>query len=81
MNLEQAITKRIYNLCEAKNITPNKLANMAGISSSTLKSIFYSKSKNTGLRTILELCQALDITVFDFFDDPIFIDKELEGTY
>lgn len=51
------------------------------MSSSTLKSIFYSKNKNTGLRTILELCQALDITVFDFFDDTIFMDKELEGTY
>ena len=29
MKLEEAITKRIYNLCNERNIAPNKLAAMA----------------------------------------------------
>lgn len=81
MVLEEAITKRIYALCEENNISPNKLANMSGMPAGSLKSIFYGKSKNPGTRTILDLCQALNITLYDFFNDELFKDKNLEGTY
>ena len=81
MKLEEAITKRIYALCDERGITPNKLADLAGMPAGSLKSIFYGKSKNPGTRTLLDLCQALDITLFDFFDDKLFKDKDLEGTY
>ena len=81
MKLEEAITKRIYTLCDQRGITPNKLANMAGMPAGSLKSIFYGKSKNTGTRTLLDICQALDISLYDFFDDNLFKDKNLEGTY
>ncbi len=81
MKLEEAITKRIYDLCEERNITPNKLATMAGLPSATVRCIFYGKSKNPGTRTLLDLCQALGITLFDFFDDPLFKTSDLEGSY
>lgn len=81
MKLEEAITKRIYALCEARGITANKLATLSGMPAGSLKSIFYGKSKNPGTRTILDLCQALDISLFDFFNDKLFKDKTLEGTY
>ena len=81
MKLEEAITKRIYALCKQNSITPNKLATLSGLPSGTIKSIFYGKSKNTGTRTILDICQALNITLYDFFDDELFKDIELEGSY
>ena len=81
MKLEEAITKRIYALCDERDITPNKLATLAGMPAGSLKSIFYGKSKNTGTRTILDICQALDISLYDFFNDELFKDKNLEGTY
>ena len=81
MTLEEAITQRIYDLCDKNKITPNKLASLAGMPSGSLKSIFYGKSKNTGTRTILDLCQALNITIYDFFNDKMFKDKFLEGNY
>lgn len=81
MKLEEAITKRIYALCDEREITPNKLANMAGMPAGSLKSIFYWKSKNPGTRAILDICQALEISLFDFFNDDLFNDKDLEGTY
>ncbi len=81
MKLEEAITKRIYALCDDRDITPNKLATLAGMPAGSLKSIFYGKSKNTGARTILDICQALDISLYDFFNDDLFKDKDLEGTY
>lgn len=81
MKLEEAITKRIISLCQERNITPNKLATMAGFPSSTIRCIFYGRSKNPGTRTILDICQALNITIFDFFNDPIFKSFDLEGSY
>ncbi len=81
MKLEEAITKRIFNLCYKRNITPNKLASMAGLPSATIRCIFYGKSKNPGTRTLLDFCQALDISLYDFFNDPLFQTKELEGSY
>jgi DNA-binding Xre family transcriptional regulator len=81
MKLEEAITKRIYDLCDERGIAPNKLATMAGLPSSTIRCIFYGRSKNPGTRTILDICQALEITLFDFFNDPMFKDLELEGSY
>lgn len=81
MKLEQAITRRIINLCEERNITSNKLADMAGLPSATIRCIFYGRSKNPGTRTLLDICQALDISIYDFFNDDMFKDKELEGSY
>ena len=81
MKLEEAITKRIYALCDERGITPNKLATLAGMPAGSLKSIFYGKSKNPGTRTILDLCQVLNISIYDFFNDELFKDKELDGTY
>lgn len=80
MKLEKAITKRIYDLCDKNNITPNKLATLSGLPAGTIKSIFYGKSKNPGTRTLLDICQALNMSLYDFFDDPIFKDKDLEVT-
>ena len=81
MKLEEAITKRIYDLCDQRKIAPNKLASMAGMPSATLRCIFYGRSKNPGTRTILDICQALNITLYDFFDDPVFKTTDLEGSY
>lgn len=81
MQLEQAITLRIKNLCTENGITPNKLASIAGLPSATIRCIFYGRSKNPGLRTILDICQALKITVFDFFNDELFKNEDLEGSY
>lgn len=81
MKLEEAITKRIYALCEQNSITPNKLATLSGLPAGSIKSIFYGKSKNPGTRTILDICQALEMTLYDFFDDELFKSLEIEGNY
>lgn len=81
MKLEEAVTKRIYALCKERNITPNKLASLSGMPAGSMKSIFYGKSKNPGTRTILDMCEALDISLFDFFNDELFKRKDIEGTY
>jgi len=81
MKLEEAVTKRIKGLCKERGLSVNQLSVMAGLQSITIRSIFYGKSKNPGLRTILDICEALDITLYEFFDHELFKDKNIEGTY
>ncbi len=81
MKLEVAITKRIFDLCAERNITINKLATLSGLQVGTIRTITYGKSKNVGTRTLLDICEALDITIFDFFNDDLFKSRDIEGSY
>ena len=78
MNTKNAVANRIIQLCNQKNIAINALANMAGISPSTLYSVLNEKSQNPGIVTIKKLCDGLDISLREFFDDDIFDDIEQE---
>ena len=68
MRTQEAIAKRIKQLCKERGITINHLANISGIPRSTVKNIFYGKSKNPGIITIKKLCDGLEICLADFFD-------------
>ena len=78
MNTKKAVADRIIKLCNQRNIAINALANMAGISPSTLYSVLNEKSQNPGVVTIKKLCDGLDISLREFFDDDIFDDIEQE---
>lgn len=54
------------------------MATLSGVPYTTVKSIFYSKSKNPGIATIKKLCDGLGITITDFFDTAYFRDLEQE---
>lgn len=62
------IANRIKFFREQKGYTVNKLANIAGISQSYLRSVELGQ-KNPTVEILSELCWALDISLRDFFDD------------
>lgn len=62
------VGKRITWFREKKGITVNKLANEAGISQSYLREVELGKKKPT-VETLSFVCEALGITLKDFFDD------------
>ena len=76
MNAKEAVAKRIQTLCAERGMTVNALANQCGIEPSTIYSMLGAKSKNPGVITIQKLCDGLEISVKDFFDDSLF--EELE---
>ncbi len=78
MNTQEAIAKRISQLCCDRGITINRLANISGIPRSTVKNIFYGKSNNPGIITIKKICDGLDICLADFFDTEELRDLEQE---
>ena len=76
MDTVSAVRNRILVLCEKNNITINKLANISGLSPSSLKSILYGKSKNPKIETIKIICDGLGITLGVFFSSPEFDNLE-----
>lgn len=78
MNVGQAVRERIAELCEEKHITINKLANISGITQSTLNNIMSGRNNSTTISTIQKICDGLEITVTDFFDSPLFLGIQQE---
>ncbi len=78
MNTKEAVALRIIELCNERGIATNALANVSGVSPSTVYSILNEKSQNPGVVSIKKLCDGLDISLREFFDSPIFDDIEQE---
>ena len=55
-NVKDAVVKRIRALCEEKNIKPNELAKRAGLTPSTVYSIFNENRHDVNISTIKILC-------------------------
>ena len=62
-----AVGKRILELCEQRGMTVNALAVKSKVPPSTLKNIVYGQVENAGVETISKLCEGLDITIQEFF--------------
>lgn len=78
MNISEAVSARIIELCKQNNITVNKLSTISGVTQSTVNDIVNHKAKNIGIVTIKKLCDGLDMTISDFFDADMFRDLEQE---
>lgn len=78
MNAKEAVAQRILELCKARGLAINALANIAGIPPSTVYSLLNSKSMNPGIVTLKQLCDGFDITLREFFDSDLFNDLEQE---
>ena len=78
MNTKEAVALRIIELCNERDIATNALANISGVSPSTVYSMLNEKSQNPGVVSIKKLCDGLDISLRQFFDSPIFDDIEQE---
>ncbi|MEE1172197.1 MAG: helix-turn-helix transcriptional regulator [Ruminococcus sp.] len=78
MKTKEAVAQRILELCRERNIAVNALANISGVSPSTIYSMLNQKSQNPGVVSIKKLCDGFEITVREFFDSQLFDEKEQE---
>ena len=78
MYLSTAVKSRIYELCNERNITINKLCTISGITQSTLANINSRPNTNLTILTIMRICRGLNISIQDFFSSSIFNIDTLE---
>ena len=78
MTIGKAITSRILHLCSERGLSVNKLCTISGITQSTVNNIVNGRNNSTTVSTIQKICDGLDISVREFFDDPLFENLEQE---
>ena len=74
MKLSDATRKRINFLLKEKNMKLWDLSKAAGISLSTISDFLKNDTKNLRMDTMLHICEGFNITLKEFFDDPLFED-------
>lgn len=78
MTISEAIAQRILTLCNEREITPNKLSTISGMTQSTINNILNTGSNNPTVSTVKKICDGLEITLSEFFNDEIFSQLEQE---
>ena len=78
MTTKEAIATRIIQICMQRGMAINALANISGVSPSTVYSMLNEKSRNPGVVSIKKLCDGWEISLREFFDSPLFDGLEQE---
>lgn len=78
LQIKEAVVLRMKNICTDMNITYNELAVRAGLTPSTVYSMMDSRRKDLSVITLKKLCDGLDMTITEFFNDDIFKSLEQE---
>ena len=78
MLIKEAIVKHLQDICKNRNMKYNELATISGVTPSTVYSLMDSSRKDLSVITLKKLCDGLDMTITEFFDDEIFKTLEQE---
>lgn len=76
MSLSDAIRERIRFYLDKNNMSIWALFKATGIPRSTLCSFMNGTTELLKLDTLLHICEGFNITLIEFFSDPIFKDVE-----
>ena len=76
--VKNAVVQRLKNICKDRNIAANELANISGVTPSTVYSLLNEKRHNVSITTIKILCDGLEISLGEFFSSPEFDKLEQE---
>lgn len=72
LNIKDSVANRFQQLCDIRGIKMNQLANLAGVTPSTVYSMMDERRRDISIVTIKKLCDGLDITLGEFFSVPEF---------
>lgn len=65
--VKNAVVARFKAICAERNIKPNELANISGVTPSTVYSLFDERRGQASITTIKILCDGLDMSLGEFF--------------
>lgn len=72
ITITKAVSIRLEVLLKKAKITRYKLEKLTGIPHNTVYNIFKGEATGINLKTIAILLKPLQVTLREFFDDPIF---------
>lgn len=78
MKLNQAISTRLTELLDERQMTQYQLFIKSGVPKSTIGNVINCSYDSVKLRIIHEMCQGLQIGIADFFNSPLFSENNLD---
>ena len=80
MGIKNAVVDRFNNICKERNMKPNELAVISGVTPSSVYSMLDSNRHNISIVLIKKLCDGLDMSLAEFFDSDEFnsLTQEIE---
>ena len=75
MKLNEAVAKRITELCKERGLTQYGLSQKSGVPQSTLSTVINCRFPSMKLHVIYEICEGLELSLKEFYDSPLF-DRE-----
>lgn len=78
MTVKDMVAKRFRDICKERNIRTNELANLSGVTPSTVYSMMDERRRDVSIVVIKKLCDGLDISLGEFFSTEEFDNLEQE---
>lgn len=78
MKLQKAVALKISNLLLANNMTRYALCKKIVLPEQTLKNIIDERNNDIKLSTIAKIADGFDLSLVEFFDDPLFDKTKLD---
>lgn len=78
MNVKDIVAARFTEICKERGIKLNELANVSGVTPSTVYSMVDPDRRDISITTIKKLCDGLGITLGEFFSTDEFDSLEQE---
>ncbi len=72
MKLAEAIKTRLTTLLEERDLSKYALCKNGGIPQTTISNIMHRLDSKVSVFTIYQICATLNMTLEEFFADPIF---------
>ena len=78
MTIQQAVLRRLLELCRERGLSVNGLGVRSGVAQSTLNNLVGGRNHSVTVSTLQKLCDGLETTLQEFFDAAYFQDIEQE---
>ena len=76
--VKDAVALRFQEIMNERGIRANELANISGITPSSVYSMLDPRRKEVSVNLVKKLCDGLEITLGEFFDASVFDELEQE---
>lgn len=78
MTVKEAVVARFLELLRERDMRPNELATLAGVTPSSVYSMLDARRRELSINLIKKLCDGLEISLGTFFSAPVFDELEQE---
>lgn len=76
--LNEVVVERLFKYMRERDLTQYKLSQLSGVPFPTIKSIFQKRTRGITLKTIILICNGLNISASEFLNDGSFSFENLD---